>query len=129
MSNDFFLIRRLNKKFPTNTNSFEEHPGTPNSLHPPSTGKHGSRPSSGQFLASTPNHSRSPSNSNRGSMTSNDGSYYESQLPQPPPVPPKNLKGHLYGDNDSLVSVEDNNYINNCQNEINNASPRTQYLF
>ena len=113
---------RLNAKFPQSHNSFEEHPGNSNSLHPTSAGLHTSRPSSGQFLSSTPNHSRSPSNSNRGSITSQDGSYYESQLPQPPPVPPKNLKGHFYGDNDSLVSVEENNFINNCQNEMNNAS-------
>ena len=92
-------------------------------LIPPNSGSNSSRPSSGQFLASTPNHSRSPSHSNRGSMTSNDGSFYESQLPHPPPVPPKNLKGNLYGDEDSgsLVSVEENNIINRSQNNgINN---------
>ena len=67
-------------------------------------------------MSSTPK--GSPSNSNRGSMTSNDGSFYEQSLPQPPPVPPKGLKGSFLGDDDSgsLVSVEENNFINHCQN-------------
>ena len=84
----------------------------------------GNRPSSGNFLSSTPNHSRSPSNSNRGSMTSNDGSFYEQQLSNPPPVPPKHMKSNMYAEEDSnsLVSVEENNFINHCQNEMNNAS-------
>ena len=113
-------VSRLNTKFNPSTPSFEEHPSgsrTPNTLNLPSYGGNNtSRPSSGQFMSSTP--SRSPSNSNRGSMTSNEGSFYEQSLPQPPPVPPKSLKGSLLGDDDtgSLVSVEENNFINNCQN-------------
>ena len=107
-------------KYNPSHSSFEEHPSgsrTPNTLNLPSYGGNNtSRPSSGQFMSSTP--SRSPSNSNRGSMTSNDGSFYEQSLPQPPPVPPKHLKGSFLGDDDSgsLVSVEENNFINNCQN-------------
>ena len=113
-------ISKLNTKFNPSTPSFEEHPSgtrTPNTLNLPGFGGNNtSRPSSGQFMSSTP--SRSPSNSNRGSMTSNEGSFYEQSLPQPPPVPPKNLKGSFVGDDDtgSLVSVEENNFINHCQN-------------